>query len=239
MNRSAKIAVACSLLAVTACETLDSADIRTSGVYAEIDVEADGTGQSVVRTTLRSGGAGSNTYLELTAGDRLLARSEGQTKTMAASRNVWDEVHYVAGFSRDAGGTEFRVAFERPSENGEDADDSRVSLPDPFRLVSPAPGGLVRPDEDRVRIEWDRTSNDRVEVRLEGDCIWTYERVLEDDRGGLVLQPGDLEPHGEESCRVEVTVARVRRGELDANFGEGGRIEARQVRRTWLVVRPR
>lgn len=239
MNRSAKIAVAVGLLSVAACETLDSADLRTSGVYAEIEVEAHGDGQSIVRTTLRPGGDSSNTYLELTAGDRLLATAQAQTKTMVASRNVWDEVHYLAAFSRDEADTEFRVAFERPSENGEDADDSTVSLPEPFRLTSPRAGALVVPGEDRVRITWDRAAGDPVEVRLEGDCIWPFERVIHDDRGGLVVQPGDLEAHGEESCRVEVTVARVRRGELDSNFGEGGRIEARQIRRTWLVVRPR
>jgi len=52
-------------LGISACESVDSDDIRTSGVYAYMNVEAKGDGNTRVSARLTVGGAFSNTDLEL------------------------------------------------------------------------------------------------------------------------------------------------------------------------------
>jgi hypothetical protein len=229
---------ACALLLTTACETMESADIRTSGVHARIEVEADGSGESVVRTTLLSGGRSSNTYLELSGGDRLVATAAGIEKELVESRTEFDQVHYVAGIPKDGGGTAFTVAFERPSGNGDDAPDSHVVLPPPFHLTAPASGALLEPATQALRIAWDRVATDPVDVTVEGDCLDTWERHFDTDPGFVDIPARKLSTWGTESCHADVTVARTRHGDLDPHFGGGGTIDARQVRRTYVVVRP-
>src|SRR5215510_5589701 len=98
--RSSSTATLLLLLSAACKETVDSSDVRTSGVYPEIEVTANGSGDSTVRVELKVGGSNSNTYLELRGDDELEVTVGDTTKSMKESGNG-----YVATFDVDDEGT--------------------------------------------------------------------------------------------------------------------------------------
>src|SRR6187399_1447419 len=59
------------VLSLACTETVESTDVRTSGVYPEFRVVADGSGSSQVSARLKVGGNDSNTFLDLKDDDRI------------------------------------------------------------------------------------------------------------------------------------------------------------------------
>ena len=64
----------------TACESIESSDIRTSGIYANFEAKSNGEGTTLLTANLTVG-QNSNTYLDLVEGDILQASFEDETKT--------------------------------------------------------------------------------------------------------------------------------------------------------------
>jgi hypothetical protein len=110
------IIAAVSLLAFGCTESVESNDVRTSGVYPEITVTGTGNGSSTVSVRLKVGGSDSNTFLDLTGDDKLQATVDDTTKTLDGSGNT-----YQTTFPTDAEGTEFTIAFLR-GDMDDDAD---------------------------------------------------------------------------------------------------------------------
>jgi hypothetical protein len=59
------------LLAFGCTESVESEDVRTSGIYPEVMVTATGDGQSRVEVRMKVGGPSSNTYLDMTGDDKI------------------------------------------------------------------------------------------------------------------------------------------------------------------------
>jgi hypothetical protein len=212
------------LLSVACNETVDSSDVRTGGVYPEIEVTADGSGDSSVRVELKVGGASSNTYLELRGDDELKVRVGDTTKTMRESGNG-----YVASFPEDAEGTEFEISFLRGEED-ESAPLSKVALPAPFELSLGA-REFSRADDD-VELSWTPEGSEDVGWAIEGDCIQKDDGSTPDDGEGTLAKGtiDTFESDKDKSCSVELQLTREQYGDLDEAFEKGGRIVARQVR---------
>src|SRR4029079_5594762 len=94
-------------LAAGCRQRVESTDIRTSGIYPDIDVTADGSGTTRVQVRLKVGGPASNTFLALVGEDRLQVTADVRTKDMDVSG-----VGYIATFPTDAAAT-FVIAFQR------------------------------------------------------------------------------------------------------------------------------
>ncbi|MEO8181828.1 MAG: hypothetical protein ABI895_23590, partial [Deltaproteobacteria bacterium] len=91
------------LPALCACtESVESTDVRTSGVYPEFQVVADGSGSSSASARLEVGGNDSNTFLDLRGSDLLEVSAGGQTQRMTSG----GDHSYSARFPFDAAGTE-------------------------------------------------------------------------------------------------------------------------------------
>ena len=72
------------LPALFACtETVESSDIRTTGIYPEFAAIADGSGSTEVSARFKVGGNDSNTFLDIQGGDRIEMTSEGETRTLS------------------------------------------------------------------------------------------------------------------------------------------------------------
>jgi hypothetical protein len=212
-------------LALGCEESVESTDVRTTGIYPEITVTANGSGSSQVRVRLKVGGSNSNTFLDLKGGDELQATVEGETKTLDETS---DET-YTASFAVDDEGTEFLVAFLR-EEADESAPASTVRLPAPFDLTL-EPSEASRASDD-VELSWDPPGNGNLDFGMSGDCIQLESDDLPDD-GSHTIAAGSIETFEsemEDSCTVEVVLERKQRGDIDSAFTEGGRIEAIQVR---------
>jgi len=219
------ITLGVSILAFGCTESVESEDIRTSGVYPEIMVTATGNGNSTVSVRLKVGGSNSNTFLDMTGEDRLEA-------TVGATTRRLDETSsdtYTASFSEDAEDTEFTIAFVR-GDADESAPASVVTMPAPFDLALDATEAS-RADDD-VGVMWDPPASGQVSWSIRGDCIKMDSGGTPDD-GSHTLASGSIdtfESDMAESCTVNLEVIRSRSGTIDPAFTEGGSITARHVR---------
>jgi hypothetical protein len=219
------IIAAVSLLAFGCTESVESNDVRTSGVYPEITVTGTGNGSSTVSVRLKVGGSDSNTFLDLTGDDKLQATVDDTTKTLDGSGNT-----YQTTFPTDAEGTEFTIAFLR-GDMDDDAPASTVTMPAPFDLmlaVSTAGRGA-----DDVDVTWaPPVSGAQATWKLSGECIKLDTGSIPDD-GTHTIEAGTIETFEsdmDKSCTATFEMTRSRNGSVDPAFTEGGRVVARHVR---------
>jgi hypothetical protein len=227
-------------VALTGCtEAVESTDVRTSGIYPEIEIVGDGMGRSVVTVELKVGGDDSNTYLELKGSDRLEATAGGETKRLTGSGS-----RYRATFDVDGAGSEFEIAFLRGSDD-EDAPSSIAVLPDPFRLsvdVAEASRALGVDVPFRWEPAADEDAQEDTDMYwyIEGPCILDEDGETPDD-GEAVIDADQIQTfmsNANMSCSVDLAVSRRQDGELDPAFSEGGRITAAQRRNITFISSP-
>lgn len=240
------LATACTLL--FACETVDSPNVRTDGIYADYIATADGSGRTRLEANLRVGGARSNTFLELIDGDKLMADHDGSVQQMDKRSSVFGAVTYASDFDVDAKDTKFRIGFERQPHDdfeaecrGGGAPDSFATLPAPFTLSNPEADRSFSRRADNITVSWDRADDgDSMRVEVHGDCLRDESFEVSDDSGQFVIAAGRLETVSDEdpTCRATIEVLRLRPGTIDSAFGEGGTFVARQVRTVRVKSRP-
>lgn len=224
---------------LAACESVESKDTLTDGLFASLTAVAGGTGVTHASATLKVGGATSNTYVELVEDDVLTVTSGELTETLLAM-NIGDYFTYGADLDVDAADTPFTFAFTRSVDAG--APESAVSLPSPFAITGPAANSVFSRAADPLVVTWgDANSPDAVQVQISGDCIFDHFVAVDGDPGTLTIEPGTLLPVDEENpqaCAAKVVVERRRDGTLDAGFGEGGIVYAAQVREVGIRLDP-
>lgn len=217
---------ACALAFTLGCtQSVESTDIRTTGIYPEITVTATGSGTSKVEVELKVGGSSSNTYLDLTGEDQLKA-------TVAGTAKILDDTGshtYSASFPVDEEGTEFVISFLRGTID-DSAPASTVSLPAPYDF-SVMPTEASRATE-AIDLAWEPPATGNVRWGLKGDCVKLASGTTPDD-GAHSLPAGTIdtfESDNDKSCTVDIDLTRSQSGEIDPAFTEGGSIVARQVR---------
>jgi hypothetical protein len=211
-------------LALGCSESVESTDIRTTGIYPEITITADGSGSSEIEVALKVGGRNSNTYLQLRGDDELEVSAEGFSETFEGSGDI-----YKATLPLDDPNTQFVIAFQRGDQD-DSAPASIVSLPAPFEMMLGAPAASRATDE--VTVTWDPAGTGDLTWEYEGECVLSEDGNTPDD-GETTFGLGEIrtfESDANESCTVDVLLARSRGGTIDPAFTDGGRIVARQVR---------
>lgn len=224
-------------LTLAACESVDSEAIRTDAMFADILVEADGSGAATVGATLRVGGVTSNTFVELAGGDELRVQAGDETAVLAGQR-FWEAHSYRAELPLDLEDTEYTVTLERTIDTSAPA--STVTMPAPFDLAGP--GGTASRSTDPVTVTWEPAADgDAVIVEVESDCTVHKSFAVQGDPGTFTVEPGDLtawDSMADRTCAAEISVLRVRVGELDPAYGEGGVIRATQRRVVGVRLAP-
>jgi hypothetical protein len=228
-----------TLSALVACEAVDSVDVMTDGVYADITAEAEGDGTTRTSAILRVGGATSNTFMELVETDTLTASTGDETQTMIDT-SIGDFHAYVADFDVEAEDTEFVVAFER--EVDESAPNTTMSLPALFDVTGPEEAVTFSRSEEDITLTWEPSgSEDEMYWSVTGDCFYDAEGEIDGDPGTVVVEAGALESVDEDeptTCEATLTLTRSRLGDLDPNYGEGGAVFGRQIRSVDVLVSP-
>lgn len=233
MNRIISLATTgLALAGLVACENVDSSDVLTSGVYADITARASGDGETLVKTTLRVGGAASNTFLDLVDDDKLIATQAEQVEEMER-KTLLGSVWYQKSFAIDAADTAFKVAFERTIDEG--APDSNLTLPAPFSVTSPAAATDFSRSADDIVLSWDGSGTDDLMVlNIDGGCIKIFHKELAGDTGSYTVAHDEIELARDaeegDSCDVTILLERRRAGQLDPGYGEGGQITGIQSR---------
>ncbi len=218
----------------TACGQMSSSEVATHDIEASIVLTADGAGDTQVDVELRHARSAWSEFINLDAGDELVAQYDGRTRRLNEGE-VISYVGYGGRLATDLGGTPVRIALDRPLF--ESAPNSRVSLPDRYRAY--ATRGVYDVDFDTIPIEWSNGSRDDMTVKIDGECIWDFEQTLAFDDGVFLLRPGMLDVRSSwmgEPCTLRVTLERSRFGRLDPALSSSGHIVARQVRYTSAVI---
>ena len=227
--------VLCSMLA--ACTTVDSDNILTSGMYADISARASGDGTTTVSATLFLEDPLELNFVELTGDDQLVAIFEDQTRVMTET-NILNIVSHHATFQADFEGDEFVVDLQRTVDNG--APESIATLPAPFDIVPP-PQSISR--SAALDLDWQPANTaDLMSWSASGDCIELAGSSIPDDSGAVTLGPNTLQKRqGQQiadTCTVTVEITRSRLGVLDRNYGEGGEVTGEQFRRVTFTSTP-
>ena len=214
------------------CNSVDSDNILTSGMYADIRATSYGTGVTTVRTTLYLERPSSLDFIELEGDDLLIAYApDGDSQVMRESQFL-GITNYTADFDIDDSGSEFIVELSRTVDGG--APESRVYLAEQFDLLPPESATYSRAEDDIV-IDWaPADSGDDVDLEISGSCIETELVAVDGDPGTYQIPAGTLiQPQGQnvpEACDITVTVTKSAPGELDPSYGFGGQIYGEQVR---------
>lgn len=230
----------------TGCSNTPSSDVATDAIHADIQVLADGSGQSSVIAALKVGNAASNDFVELTDGDALIAYNDTDGQTMARNEFA-GEVWYQSVFAVDSAGAPFKVSFLRTHTasqqcNTVSAPDSHVTLPAPFTITAPAPGASFSRASDPITVTWSGSGEpDPMVIEASGTCINYYSLQVPTDAGTATIPAGSFQPvQGQTgtNCQVTIGISRSRAGVLDTNYGEGGSISAIQHRNLDILSTP-
>jgi len=225
-----------------ACQKVSSADVKTSGLYANISAEAKGDGSTLVSATLRVGGALSNTFLDLTSDEKISASSGTDQKTLAR-KSFLGAVSYEATFTGDELDKSFTVSLERPTDYVS-APNTQLSMPAGFTISAPTGGTSFSRANDDIVVTWDNNgSSDDMQWELAtSNCARESKtNAIPSDSGSFTIPKGTLvaiQGHEGETCDTSLWLVRRRLGSLDPNFGDGGFVVARQVRKVVISSTP-
>jgi hypothetical protein len=218
------------------CDPASSNTVATDDVRADLQVIADGTGQTQVFAWLWTHRAGdpplNQDSIELVDGDRLTATSGTQTIAMQETDLV-AEYRYDATFDSDAAGQSFTIALDRTSDASAPA--STVTLADPFSMSAPA--SFSR--DQALVLEWSPAgaSSDLITANVEGSCASGQVGPVP-DTGSLTIAASTLSAQDQSTCNVTLELTRTHAGVLDAAYGQGGSIVSMQQRSATLISTP-
>ncbi|WP_437619607.1 hypothetical protein [Sorangium sp. So ce1151] len=222
----AMFGLAASGLLAGCTETLDSQQLRTRGISATLEATAKSASSTDVEATLKAGGDESNTYVVLSAGDRIAAKAGDKQVTMSAESSG----EYLAHFNIGEGGTEVQVLLDR--EEDDDALNNTGTLPEPFDLEALPEEPVSRAEE--LTITWSPSdSGDDMVIHVDGDCIFSKRFDVGGDPGTYTIDADELDATNDEkaeSCDVDVVIRRSRTGTTDPNLDPESSFVLTQVR---------
>lgn len=230
------------LLLNLSCETIDSENIKTKGIYAEFEVKTDGTTKTEVSAILLAGGISSTSFVELSVGDELIATIEDESKELEVKSSFFDETTYSQTFSETTEDTLVTISFNR--NQFESAPDSTVTIPSGFTITAPEEESTFNVS-DGITFEWDNSGKeDYMELYFTGDCLdggfFTLSQSIEKDEGNYTLESNFFKDVAESTCIVTAELKRMRLGFIDEVFenGEGGEIKAYFYQKIDFRVKP-
>jgi hypothetical protein len=228
------IVLAGSALVGCGRESTSSANVRTAGIAATVEVEATSDSSSTVLVDLGVGGP-TGTGVNLESGDRLSAEVGGEKKELQPE-GVGE---YQATFATGAAGTEFKVLFERDVD--EDALNNRGVLPAPFNITGVPADSPSRAMADAV-ITWDPSgSGDPMTIHVEGSCIFPDTFDVAGDPGTFTIKAGELKSTGGDKptdCDITVQIERSATGTTDPAFDPDSKFTLKQIRSMSFTSKP-
>ena len=221
-NSLAFIALATSFsFACAACTDLQSADLKTAGMSANMTVQGSSAGQATVNVVLNVDNNATD-FVTLSSGDALVAKAGSASQTLSESNTLGD-VSYATTFGNEASGTLFTVALNR-SAGSTSAPSSTCTLPAPFAISTPSSTtSFSRASSDIVVTYGPGGSSDAVSYVVEGSCVGGSGPVtLQGDPGSFTIARGSVTPLGASqtnaSCAANISISRTRTGQLDPAF---------------------
>ena len=234
MRRSATaIAAVVAISTLTACSTVDSADIRTNGITADIVVVVpEGASGAEVRASLR---VGTLTFVELAGDEKLTAQAGERTATLERTKFAGATDYSTRLDGVTEAGTEVVVGLQRTA-NDTSAPRSSVRLPEQLALDAPAAGTRFSRSRDDlgVRIISTKESEQPTVLTWSGECVTSGSLDVPAGRTSVKISRGTIRAASPatraptasptrppSNCQLRLTVTRHLRGTLDPAYGEG------------------
>lgn len=222
------------LLLLSACtETVDSKNIRTGGISALITANATSDAATTVTAELKVGGPTSNTYVDLSGGDRIFASADGKRSEMEAQGTGT----YQIDFNVAAADTEFLVDLQRDEDD--DAPMTKGQLPAPFSFQVP---NMSTSRAQNITITWSPSGTaDNVTLQFGGTCIFNRTVDVPGDTGSHEISAGTLastNPDKPETCDITVEMKRTRKGEADPAYDPDSSFVLTQTRTSKFTSTP-
>lgn len=219
------------------CSTVDSSDILTSGMHAELTATTAGEGTTQVTAILYLGDPINLNFVDLTGDDELIVSHGSQTKEMTETI-LLNIVSHRTSFPTDAEGEQFEIDLQRTVDNG--APSSIATLPAKFMLSGPtAPTSRAAV----IALTWTpASSGDAMSWQATGDCIDNAIGTIAGDTGSFSVPANSLHKKMSagvaDSCMVTLSVSRTRTGVLDPGYGKGGHVRGVQSRTVSVTSNP-
>ncbi len=237
-----------SIWTLSACDNVDSEDIRTSGIYAYFRASADNENQTYIFADLRTGPGLFADKIILSAGDTLKAGMGPVEHTLSRDGNN----NYVTTF--DINGSDAEVIIGLDRANDTDAPNSRVTLPTGFAITTPGAAHVFNRGED-ITITWDPSVSDKnINITIGGTCTasgtsqqLSFSRDVTLSDTGTYASAVDvvMNARGQldqfdtgKNCPGYIFLERKTDGTLDPNYGKGGSISASLSRRINIEFNP-
>jgi hypothetical protein len=224
-------------LLASGCAKIESSDLLTTGIYADLAARSTGMGTTAIYATLYVGSPSNLNFVELTGDDQLIASYGGQ-RTAMTQTELLNIVSHVAQLPTDADGAAFDIALERTVDAG--APMSHVTLPAKF-TVAPAPATASR--AAALTLSWSSSASaDAMAWKATGACIGDAQGAITGDPGTVTIPAGAFVKRAgqniADTCTVSITVTRSRPGVLDPHYGKGGVVVGSQERTVMAMSTP-
>jgi len=221
-----RIAALAVVLVLTGCSTVESKDIRTSGLSAGLVVTLpENADEADVSATLR---VGTLTFVELGTEEEITAAGGGKSATLKHRRSAGVTSYAGRLDGVTAAGTEITFSLKRDGDN-ESAPRSTVVLPERVRMVAPAAGTTFSRRKDIAVRFASEPSQLPTNLGWAGECV--QPGSLEVPPGqtsatiarGLIRQVTTTPTPGKDTsrCQVRLTLTRRTEGKLDGAFKDG------------------
>lgn len=199
----------CALFLAAGCHpSEDSCNIKTAGIYLELEAIEEGA-NAVGKATFWVGDDPGGTYLVLgECGDQIAVN--GTVLSHKSGNPEWYEASIDPAES-------YEFVFTRPDE---DPYASVVANMRPEVTIL-GPGNDTIPRDEEFDITWEDNDAGEIHLRIDGDCIWDYPDVLGDDvadNGSHTVPANGIEATDSsenESCVAEIELSREVNGSLD------------------------
>ena len=219
---------------------VDSEQVVTRDIWAGINLESKGNGNTRVKVELNENDNSGNN-IQLSANERLEVDAEGLIVTLKEDLDIGD-IDYEGSVPTDIGGTLFRVSLFRA--DGTINSGSFVNIPSTFSISSPARGQAYGAG-DRMLVTWSPASpGNRVELEVSARCptnaggtTFSVQWFQIGDTGTHSLNMNNLRIARDDSvvpdatCDMDIAIRRERNGNVDPAFRGGGFMRATQIRR--------
>ncbi|MFD7159479.1 hypothetical protein ACFV9C_33105 [Kribbella sp. NPDC059898] len=222
-----RILVGAMVLVLAGCSTVQSKDVRTSGITATYVVTLPET--TDVADVSASYRVGTLTFIELGDGESVTSSGGGKDVQLKhhKSAGVTDYDGQLDGVV--TAGTE--VTFTLTRGSGDDsAPKSTVKLPERVKLTAPQTGTTYS-RRAAIPVRFDSGPSDQSSLlSWAGDCVQSGSLPLEPGRTEVSIPPGSLRPitgtptpgrKPTTTCQVTVMLTRRTEGTLDSAFKDG------------------
>lgn len=224
-----------TLFISSAC-TVDSSDIKTSGMDTAITVSSTGSNSTSVHVSLKSG----SDDIKLINGDVLVSTRSGVRKTLSKL----SAGSYETTFPSDTNAT-YNIELQRPNDPNAS---SSVNFPAPFTITAPNSNQLFSSGSN-VNVQWTPSMSGVLDYAYTTSCTDTSGGSVQKSdtisvvgiNGGYTIATANLLPSGIDpniTCVCNVNLIQQAQGTISPALKSGSTITASQTRNISFLINP-